>query len=98
VNRYRRITRREAYQRFEDNLPFLLVGNRLQPQPGPMGMHSSIHPATYKVDGHTRTFEEVLEDWAFFNASIEAGMGPHFYVDTEADTPGGTTPPRQAYN
>lgn len=92
---FRRITKREAFARFRDNLPLVLCPRKMRPG-YPFAMHSSVTPADwterlftsipYRNDpeGVARHAWEVMyNEWAYYNASYETGYYAAYYVCDE---------------
>lgn len=80
---FKRITKAEARKRYENNEPFVMCPCKMRPG-FPFGMHSTIFPEAHKPAGYPElwdSFDSVYNNWAYYNASYEAGYYAHFYIE-----------------
>jgi hypothetical protein len=74
---YRRINKRFARKMFQDGNPFYIVSHKMRPG-GPFAMGMAVYPSKHKEE--SRTFDQLVQDWNYYNASWETGYYPAFYV------------------
>lgn len=73
---YRRITKREAIKRFNDKLPIVLCPCKLRPG-FPWRPDVTIYGKDYA------TWDQMYNNWAYYNTSYEAGYYAHYYIVTD---------------
>jgi hypothetical protein len=68
-----RINKREARKLFAEGKPFYLCPCKLHPA-SPWNVAALVHPADYK------SWEQLYDNWAFYNTSYETGYYAHYYT------------------
>ena len=75
----RRITIREAKQRFYNGQPIYLCPCKMRPG-GPWNMAALV--VWSEADRNSlMAWPRMLANWKFYNASYETGYYPHYYVE-----------------
>jgi len=83
----RRITKREAFQRFCNGLSFVLCPCKMHPEyPWNMGYHvpafAIINFDWVQIEQTPKErWDSLYANWAFYNCTWETGYYAHYYVD-----------------
>lgn len=77
MRRFTRITKQEAQKRFAASLPIYLNPCKLAPN-GPWSMACLVFGKDYE------SWDQMYNNWAFYNATYETGYYAHYYVEASA--------------
>ena len=77
---YTRITKAQASAMFDFNEPFYIIAHKMRPG-FPFSMGFNINPERYHDE--SKSFTQMVLDFAFYNCSYETGYYAAFYKMTE---------------
>jgi len=76
--KFTKITKRQARKLFADNSPIYVIAHKMRPG-GPFHMGMTIFPQRYHEE--SRTFDQMINDFTYYNCSHETGYYPAYYQE-----------------
>jgi hypothetical protein len=78
MSQFTRISKAEARKRYDEGETLIVCPNKIRPG-YPFAMHSTIHSKEWLDSDYS--FESMLNQWAYYNASYETGYYAHYYTE-----------------